>query len=149
MIDVVYDTRFLASANGVIDASSLRNGNRLHQRISAIELFTDKSNRKAIVCYNKKLLSEYEKNIKEYRNDYIIIFFALLTDEGVDSKRSNLSRSEWSRISDVWDSEDRHLLAAIISETKTEKRVYTNEKSLGRGSAKVKREFRVSVCIVE
>ena len=142
MSETVYDTRFLACANGNI--SNLRPFSQLQKRVSYVKEFSDG---KTTARFNAKLLQEYDKHIKEYRNEIIESFFKLLVDHGIKSNRNTLTGPDWQRLDGAWPTHDRHLLAAAIDGVKV--RIITSEKDLVKKKAVVKRIFRIDVLLCE
>ena len=66
--------------------------------------------------YNTKLRCEYEQVVRQYRNDAIELFFAVLADSALFVPRNNLSRQDYATARDRcrWPGHDQHLLAAAL-----------------------------------
>ncbi len=110
MADSVLDASVVAMANGEI--AGRRPGNLLDRRLSALE---DVVSGRRRLRYNPKLLGEYQRIVREYRNDVIELLFVVLTDRAVLVRRNTLSRQNSAKARKCgWPSHDRHLLAAAF-----------------------------------
>lgn len=137
MCELVYDTKFIASANG--DLLSRRINTVFHRRLEAIELFTSGA---MGARQNGRLLYEYSGKIREHRNEIIRLFFQAIIDRGIPG-RNSLSSSEWERVKKAWSVHDKHVLAAAIDGHKP--RIYTTEQRLNVDPKRIHREFGITV----
>jgi len=99
-------------ANG--DLAGRRQGNLLDRRLGAIEQVVTGVRR---LRYNPKLLSEYQRLIRDYRNDVVELLFILLdSDRAILVRRNKLSRQNYATAITRcrWPSHDQHLLAAAL-----------------------------------
>ncbi len=112
MPDCVLDASVVALSNG--DLAGRRPGNVFDRRLNVIEQVVAGARR---LRYNQKLLGEYRRLIRDYRNDVIeLLFFVLDSDRAVLVSRSTLSRQNYDRatLQCRWPSHDQHLLAAAL-----------------------------------
>jgi hypothetical protein len=110
MADSVIDTSVVSMANGQI--AGRRRGNVLDRRLSAIE---DVAYGRRRLRYNPKLLVEYQRIVRAYRNDVIELFFIALTERAVFVRRNTLSRQDNAKARKCkWPGHDQHLLAAAV-----------------------------------
>lgn len=116
MNNTVYDTKLIATVNCPLSAR--RANTVLNRRIEIVEESVGQKQR-TIARYNWKLWSEYEKHIKDYRNDIIILFFSKLADIGIRVSVCTLRRQHWNKIRNHWPSHDQHLIAAAIGGCQT------------------------------
>lgn len=138
-MDTVYDAEVIAKANG--DLAGRRRGNALDIRLSHVEAFIGGERR---ALYNQKLLGEYAKHVKSFRNDAIEAFLTKLADHGHKSPRSKLSRPDFVAATSLgWPSHDQHLLAAALAGERTT--VLVIEDVLSGCAAGVKRRFRLTI----
>ena len=111
MPDCVLDATVVHLSNGNLAAR--KRGNAFDRRLTVIEQTARGIWR---LRYNPKLRGEYERLIREYRNDVIEVFFFLLdSDRTVFVKRNSLTRQQHDTARRFgWPSHDQHLLAAAI-----------------------------------
>ena len=111
MPDCVVDATVIAMANG--DIAGRRQGNALDRRLTVIE---DVARGLRRLRYNPKLHAEYNRIIRQYRNDAVELFFIALADRSVLVNRNSLSRQDHALATRTcrWPSHDQHLLAAAI-----------------------------------
>lgn len=143
MNDGILDTTVVALTN--TDLRARAHASSLNRRVTLLERCLNGSLR---VRYNKILFDEYEEHIKEYRNDLIEIFFALLdSNKSVYVKRSTLSRQNYNRAYKCrWPSHDQHLIAAALNGVRPS--IYVTEETLCQCHSRIHREFRISVVLV-
>lgn len=112
MPDCVLDATVVALANG--DLAGRRPGNVFDRRLGAIEQVVTGTRR---LRYNPRLLREYQRLIRDYRNDVIeLLFFVLDSDRSIFVGRNTLSRQDYDKAIRrcQWPSHDQHLLAAAL-----------------------------------
>jgi hypothetical protein len=141
--ECVFDTSFIYLANGLLEGA--RAGNLLHRRLVAIRQVVDGRSRPR---YNKRLLYEYHEKIREYRNDVVELFIALLdSDKAIYVGRSTLRSADRSRAAECrWPAHDDHLLAAAVGGTAVV--IYVTENVHGTCGAMIKRKFGITICRV-
>jgi hypothetical protein len=143
MSDVVFDTTVVAFANSGIAPTKARNSFR--RRLGLLDAAAC---RRVRVRYNGRLLHEYQQAIKEFRNDVIQAFFAILdSPAAIWVPKSTLSRQLHIRATQSgWPTHDRHLLAAAINGDNP--RLYVTEKHLANCGSRIYRILRVRVHLV-
>lgn len=147
MPDRVFDTKFVAAANGPMTQSSRKQNNVLDRRLKHIEEFA--IHQRVRARYNSKLLEEYEAKLLESRNDIIQLFLTKLADSQKCTfvKSNKLQRSDYAKCCDIgWPSHDQHLLAAAVNGEKVA--ICTTEQSHGVVGKQVYREFRIAVICI-
>src|SRR6266511_2115767 len=140
MSDCVFDTSFVATANGSLTGE--KKGTLLHRRLTEIRKVVDRENR---VRYNPKLLTEYMTVVKKRRNDVVDQFFELLdSDRAVRLKTNTLRHADKTKANDCrWPTHDQHVLAAAIGGTEVS--IHVTENALGACAAAIKRVFGFKV----
>jgi hypothetical protein len=111
MPDCVIDATVIAMANG--DIAGRRPGNTLDRRLTVIEQVGRGLRR---LRYNTKLQGEYERIVRQYRNDAVELFFIVLADRSVFVTRNTLSRQDHATATQrcQWPGHDQHLIAAAL-----------------------------------
>lgn len=140
MADCVLDASVVALANG--DITARRPGNVFDRRLAVIEKVGSGALR---LRYNSKLLCEYQPLIREYRNDVIELFFAVLADRAIRVPRNTLSRQHYARATQRcrWPPHDQHLLAAALGGN--DPAIFVTERRLAQCAARVLACFAVHV----
>lgn len=140
MPDCVFDSSFVAKANGPVEAEKA--GNFLHRRLDAMRSVTSGERR---LRYNPKLLSEYSALIQQSRNDVLDQFLELLDNERtVRLKNSTLRRADKVKANKCrWPTHDQHVLAAAIDGEEVV--IHVTETALGVCRAAVRRVFGFSI----
>ena len=141
MPDCVLDTTVVALANG--DLAARQPGNAFDRRLRAIEQVVTGVRR---LRYNTKILGEYQRLVRQYRNDVIEMLFLILdSDRSVLVRRSTLSRQEYAAAVKQcgWPSHDQHLLAAALGGV--DPAIVVTELHLGQCASKIFRLFAVHV----
>src|SRR5258707_5093776 len=111
MPDCVLDTTVVAMANG--DIAARRPGNIFDRRLVVLESVVNGTLR---LRYNTKLLGEYQRLIRDHRNDIIEALFIVLADRAIFVPRSTLARQHYRTATEKchWPGHDQHLLAAAL-----------------------------------
>jgi hypothetical protein len=145
MGESVFDASFIGYANGPLEELASNPSGVLGHLARAVEEVA--AGRGFIRC-NPKLLTEYDRLVKEYRNDLIVEFISLL-DSGktIRLTSSSLSRQENARAERCnWPQHDRHLLAAAVGGSKVT--IHVTEPRLGQCSPRIWRLFEIRVNFV-
>jgi hypothetical protein len=139
MADSVIDTSVVSMANGQI--AGRRQGNALDRRLLAIE---DVAYGRRRMRYNPRLLVEYRRIVRIYRNDVIELFFTALTERAVFVPRNTLSRQDNAKARKCkWPGHDQHLLAAAVGGIQPT--IFVTEADLHACAASVLAYFAVHV----
>lgn len=106
------DTTVVALSN--VKLTCLKEGSNLQARIRLLEqCFSGKKR----IRFNGRLKEEYNSKVRAFDNDFVRLFFELLTSSrAVFVNRSTLSRQHYNKAQNDcgWPSHDQHLLAAAV-----------------------------------
>jgi hypothetical protein len=142
MPDYVLDASVVAFANGNLAAR--RRGNVFDRRLRVIEQVVAGNRR---LRYNQKLLGEYQRLIRVFRNDAIELLFGVLDSQhSVLVARNSLSRQHHDTATKRcrWPSHDQHLLAAALGGV--EPSIFVTEAHLANCAPRIFAHFAIRVC---
>ena len=140
--EVVIDTTVLQKANAPI----LNPPGKRSRFARRLRLLNSIRTGDIAVLFSKRLLTEYQKQVKSPRNDFVKLFFELLTDPG----RAIYNWPKWSGQESEkarhcrFPREDYHVLRTAIRPNATT--IVTEEDRMLRRDDCIYREFRVHVC---
>jgi len=146
MADNVYDASFIGYANCSLGDPTPGRRDFLEKLIAAIVPVVSGTSR---VRWNNTLRIEYDRLIKEHRNDVVDQFFAMLTSgSAVFVARNRLRKHEDQDAEKCnWPYHDRHLIAAAVDGEDVT--IHVTEERLGRCGASILRLFEIHVNHVE
>jgi len=139
--EIVIDTTVLQKANAAITVQPGRRS-RFARRLRLLENLRRGG---TTVLFSKRLLTEYRKQIKSPRNDFVRLFFEILDDPGratynwatwSGQERDKVSRCRFPR-------EDYHVLRTAIRPNATT--IVTEEERMLKTDEGLYRAFRVHV----
>jgi hypothetical protein len=139
--EIVIDTMVLQKANAAITAQPGKRS-RFARRL---RLLQDVRKGSTTVLFSKRLLTEYRRQLKSPRNDFVRLFFEILDDPGRAiynwAKWSGQERDKASRCR--FPPEDYHVLRTAIRPNATT--IMTEEERMLRTDEALYRAFRVHV----
>jgi len=140
--EVVVDTCVLQKANAPI-ADGVREKSLLAKRV---RLLRDIRNGNVLILYSRRLLHEYNQQVRSPRNDFVRAFFALLEDPD----RSLLNWAKWTSANREiafgkcrYPPEDAHVLRTAIRPAAS--RIITEEERMLLADECIYRFFRVHI----
>jgi hypothetical protein len=139
--DAVFDTTVVAVGNRQI--ADRRSGNSFDKTLRLLQAVI---NRVMRVRYNSKLRREYDEHVRQYRNDFIEVFFTILdSPQAVQVARNSLSRQHYDMAvrQARWPSHDQHLLASALGGERPH--IYVTEQYLQDCGPKIYRIFGIRV----